>query len=414
MEPSENNLMSDRTLSRLALGLCVFAIIMNLAANIFGYLGRSAVLPPDFAKWPAGFIYLLSSTVFILGGGLVAVRQPRNICGWLLLFNGIGQGSILGFWESFGIYAFFVAPRPLPLASWAFLALPIGWMLWLITIPMLLLLYPSNKLPSSRWKPIIWLLVIAITITPILGLLSNSSAGWIAVTNPYALTGSAGQVVEAITVGVVLMIFLVLLASSISLIFRAWRSTGVERLQYKWFAYAASFLLLELFIDFFFELPQPWEALKETIPLILLPVAIGIAILRYRVWDIDVIIRRTLVYGALTLTLALVYFGSVILLQSVFTAVSGQGSAVAIVISTLVIAALFTPLRRRIQHDIDRRFYRKKYDAEKIVAAFGAGLREEVDLEELSARLLGVVEETLQPTSASLWVRTPKLQEKKS
>lgn len=220
--------------------------------------------------------------------------------------------------------------------------------------------------------------------------------------------------VESIIVVVVLIIFLILFASAISLIFRAWRSTGIERLQYKWFAYAASFILFEFVSDFFWEFPQPWEALKETIPLILLPIAIGIAILRYRVWDIDVIIRRTLVYGALTLTLALVYFGSVILLQSVFTAISGQGSAVAIVVSTLVIAALFTPLRRRIQNDIDQRFYRRKYDAEKIVVAFGASLREEVDLEELRARLLSAVEEALQPESLSLWVKTPVPLENKS
>jgi hypothetical protein len=134
-------------------------------------------------------------------------------------------------------------------------------------------------------------------------------------------------------------------------------------------------------------------------------IAIAFAIFRYRLYDIDIIIRRTLVYGTLTATLALLYFSTVVLLQALFVILTGQESSAAVALSTLVIAALFTPMRGRIQDTIDRRFYRKKYDAEKIVAAFSAGLRQEVDIEQLSERVLEVVEETLQPESLSLWLK---------
>jgi hypothetical protein len=199
-------------------------------------------------------------------------------------------------------------------------------------------------------------------------------------------------------------------------------SDRVQRQQTKWFALGLASVTLGFFVNatFLFAsslssgLPRVLFYLARAplvnLCMVLLPVCLAISIFRYRLWDIDVIIRRTLVYGALTATLALVYFGSVVLLQSLVTAVGGQQTTVVTVISTLVIAALFTPLRRRIQKDIDRRFFRKKYDAEKIVAEFGARLREEVELDDLQAQIVAVVEETLQPEVVSLWLRKPEKQ----
>jgi hypothetical protein len=195
-------------------------------------------------------------------------------------------------------------------------------------------------------------------------------------------------------------------------------SSPIEHQQIRWTLFGFSILVLSfplwlLIFGRFMEIPPGMPRLLSNIfgwiiiqlLLVALPISIAIAILRYRLWDIDVIIRRTLVYGALTATLALVYFGSVMLLQNLFTAVSGQQSAVAVVISTLIIAALFTPLRRRIQNDIDRRFYRRKYDAEKTLENFAVAVRNEVELEQLTVRLLSVVEETLQPEHGELWLR---------
>ncbi len=207
----------------------------------------------------------------------------------------------------------------------------------------------------------------------------------------------------------------------VSQIYRYYKiSTSEERQQTKWVVFALGIFIVLLIAGMLTSILIPslavgtrgsfWNeflgngVIGVLVPA-LIPIAIGISILRYRLWDIDVIIRKTLVYGALTLTLGLIYFGSVILLQSLVAAVGGQQTAVVTVISTLFIAALFTSLRRRIQNGIDRRFYRKKYDAEKIVAAFGSSLRQEVDLDDLQYQIVAVVEETLQPERVNLWLR---------
>jgi hypothetical protein len=217
-----------------------------------------------------------------------------------------------------------------------------------------------------------------------------------------------------------MLYFLAIIAAVYSQAYRYRRvSTPLERQQTKWVVVSLALIpvyILYVIVNPFsgstsIEISTFIDSIFRFLMALLIPLSIGISILRYRLWDIDVIIRRTLVYGALTATLAVVYLGSVVLLQGLFEALSGQRSAVAVVISTLVIAALFNPLRRRIQSDIDRRFFRRKYDAEKVVAAFSAELREEVDLEDLQNQILAVVEDTLQPEQVGLWLRKTERKE---
>ena len=200
-------------------------------------------------------------------------------------------------------------------------------------------------------------------------------------------------------------------------------STPVERQQTKWIVFGVAvgllgFLLLGVFLPAFLQLFIPLQNLDLLLLvilvtsiyllLLLIPLSLAIAILRYRLWDVDALINKTLVYGTLTATLALLYIGLVFALQFLLRGLINQDSTIAIVASTLVIAALFQPLRHRLQKVIDRRFYRRKYDATKTLTAFSATLRNEVDLSQISEQLLAVVHETLQPTHVSLWLRTPE------
>jgi hypothetical protein len=213
---------------------------------------------------------------------------------------------------------------------------------------------------------------------------------------------------------------LCILVSAISLVLRFLRSEGEQREQIKWLAFAASILGLgfsSYIIPSVFVVEDPtggagplWVNLLEdavTLSFAGVPVAVGIAILRYRLYEIDILINRALVYGSLTATLVALYFGGIVVLQRVFVALTGEQSTLAVVASTLLIAALFNPLRRRIQSFIDRSFYRSKYDVAKTLEGFSKKLRDETDLDALRGDLLGVVTETMQPAHVSLWLRSP-------
>jgi hypothetical protein len=237
--------------------------------------------------------------------------------------------------------------------------------------------------------------------------------------NPFGLEAAPWVAVAAYAI--LPLLPLCMLASALSLVMRYRRSRGDVRQQIKWIAFAASLVALTYLIaivasfihpsEIWFAAGLPlWLDLTEYAALLSItsvPIAIGFAVLKYRLYEIDIIINRTLVYGTLTAALIALYFGTIVVLQRVFVVFTGQQSTLAVVASTLLIAALFNPLRRRIQSFIDRRFYRHKYDAQKTLESFGARLRQETDLDDLGADLVSVVRETMQPAHVALWLREP-------
>jgi hypothetical protein len=341
-------------------------------------------------------------------GALVASRRPENPIGWLFCSGALvwilGELAL-----EYAVYALITAPGALPAGAWMMWfgtwARGIGWFL---IVAFLLLLFPTGRLPSPRWRLVLWgaigyigMFTLVVWLSPVL---PDTRLAF--VHNPLGLE------IESVNVLVELLyltIPLLLVAGGLAVIVRFRRSRGDERQQLKWFAYAVGVMVVMFAIWFSLEVAGfvAIGSLTFIVPLAGLPIAAGVAILKYRLYDIDLIINRTLVYGALTVMLALVYLGGVATTQVIFRALTGQEQQpqLVVVVSTLVIAALVNPLRRRIQSFIDRRFYRKKYDARKTLEAFSSKLREETDLDALNAELVGVVRETMQPAHVALWLR---------
>ena len=347
-------------------------------------------------------------------GAVISVRRPGNPIGWLLLLGGLCNGLNAFSWE-YARYALLTTSGSWPFGP--FFAWLSTWIFapgFVASFPLALLLFPTGRPPSPRWRPLLWLIVagLALAVLPmavaawplraldlITGYLWNGEA-----------TGELAVVLQRTGVGVII---LCILASLVSIGFRYRRATGEERQQLKWLVYAGALtfaVTVTASPAAFFELPGLAGALLSilaTLALPSIPVAVGIAILKHRLYDIDIVINRTLVYGSLTATLVAVYVVCVVVLQYLFRVLIGGELQLAVVASTLLIAALFGPLRRRVQASIDRRFYRRKYDAAKTLEKLGGRLREEVDLDTLRGDLIGVVEETLQPAHVSLWLRLP-------
>jgi hypothetical protein len=376
-------------------------------------LGWSTELPGGWVSWQEQALAVAGFVGVPVVGGLIASRRPANPYGWVWL--GLGMTlALMQFGQVYATYALIVEPGSLPAARTVAVVLgQQGWVASITIFPFLLLLFPDGRLPSPRWKVVAWVVALVGAPLLILGAFMPGEGGMAPVENPIGIEAAMVETISAIIDPGIIVIFAAIVLSALSLVFRYRRASGIQRQQIKWFAYAAAlngsliamdvFGLSELLLGYAFGY-WLWVLLGY-VGFASLYAAVGIAILKYRLYDIDVLINRTLVYGALTVLLAAVYVGSIVLLQAGFRVLTGQDSQLAVVASTLVIAALFNPLRRRVQAFVDRRFYRSKYDAAKTLAAFSAKLREETDLDALNAELVGVVGETMQPAHVSLWLR---------
>jgi hypothetical protein len=394
--------MSPHTAAWLAWAMWALTVPTTALTLFFASLNKPASSFWD--KVLLSVLILAFSTV----GALVASRRPENPIGWLFLCGAfvwiLGELTL-----EYGVYALITAPGALPagawMAWWGSWARGIGWFLIVV---FLLLLFPTGRLPSLRWRPVLWAAVGYIVFFTLVIWLSPVSGDFRLefVRNPLGLNL---EIMNLLVDILYLTIPLPLVAGGTAVIVRFRRSRGDERQQIKWFAYAVGVMVIMFAVWFSLELAGLVSvgSLVFTVPLTGLPIAAGIAILKYRLYEIDIIINRTLVYGSLTAMLAAVYFSGVTATQAIFRTLTGQQDQpqLAIVVSTLVIAALFNPLSRRIQAFIDRRFYRRKYDARKTLEAFSAKLRDETDLETLNNELVGVVRETMQPAHVSLWLR---------
>jgi hypothetical protein len=399
--------MSRRTAAWLAWAVCATSLALFALSLLLIFLGWTTPLPKGWTPWQGQTISAAGLIGAPILGGLVASRRPENPYGWLWLGFGLGF-ALVQLAQSYAAYALVVQPGSLPAPQTVSNVLSAGWGLMIVILPFLLLLFPTGGLPSRRWRPVAWAVVVAGAVLQIIGPFMPGESGVGPFENPQGTRGVVGEAIVFISEAVVYAIFVTIVLSALSLVLRYRRAGGVERQQLKWFAFAAALFIAYMLIqELLYQAPGAWDVLIETVTVAGLYAAVGVAILKHRLYDIDVIINRTLVYGTLTLSLALVYFGGVAATEAIFQTLTGREEQpqLVIVVSTLVIAALFNPLRRRIQSFIDRRFYRRKYDAAKTLEAFSARLRDETDLNSLTDEVVSVVRETMQPAHASLWLR---------
>src|SRR5215211_5812878 len=398
--------MSTHAASWLAWSLCGLSLVLTALGLFLFALNLSYSGAHVFDHWLQNAVQAGSFSII---GAIIASRLPANPVGWLFCAAACTI-AVAYLSAEYAIYTLVARPDSLPIGE------ALAWLAFWVWIPSIgcivlsVLLFPNGRLPSPRWRWLVWLSVSLTIAGAIWVALSPGVIGNLGfIRNPLGIEGLPRGYKPVQTI----MSALLLVAAVSTLGLRLLRTRGIERQQIKWPAFiavvaAGGSVIQDTAISETIGLRWlEWAGYVVVIAaLVCFPISIGIAIVRYRLYEIDTLINRALVYALLTAILAAVYFGAVVLLQRVFVALTGQQSTLAVVASTLLIAALFTPLRRRIQSFIDRRFYRRKYDARKTLEAFSAQLRDETDLEALSGDLVGVVRETMQPAHVSLWLRS--------
>jgi hypothetical protein len=340
---------------------------------------------------------------FAIVGVIVTLKRPGNLVGWALVLAGVGS-IVEGVLDFYARLALFVDPSLGLKGGPAAEALSDGsWTALMAGVFLLLATFPTGTLPFRRMRRYVVLVLLGFAIVWF-GLSTTEAtlpSPFSDYANPLALTRNGSYFIpfKTIDVGVLLAVVLV----SIRAVVRFLRSHGLEREQSKWLAASAGLLVATFPVAAAFRFSQA-AGVAFSIALIALPVSVGIAVLRYRLYEIDRIISRTLVYGLLTVVLGATYFGLVVAAQALFSSFAG-GSNLAIAVSTLVVAALFVPVRSRLQGLVDRRFYRRRYDAQRTLERFGGRLREQTELDALTGELSGVVLETMQPGHVTVWLR---------
>jgi hypothetical protein len=382
-------------------------VAFDVAGVVFAMLGNPVSM--RYADWGfPGFNAVIALAAVVLAWPIIRTH-PRHPVGWLLLAVGF-ISSIQFAAHYYGIYGLLAAPGSVPapnVGSWLE-----GW-LWVPTVGcaagLLPLVFPTGRPPTSRWRPVIWLAILAQLIASlgymlVPGQLTRVPAGGV---NPLAPSGNPRFAQAMIAVGMILFVTSLILAAA-SLVVRFRRSRGIERQQLKWLVLAAG-VSAATFAVYAALLTTTGDVYNIVMPLAALSflgmiAAVAIAILRHKLLDIDLLINRALVYAGVTVVLAAIYVGTVLALQDLLTSFTEQRGLV-VAGSTLLVAALFTPVRRRMQRAVDRRFYRSRYDAERVIQEFGATLRDEIDLPHLKGELVDVVEHSMQPRRVRVWLR---------